>query len=172
MQLVQGHTYHRNQHPLKALYLPMLAQILILIQLHFVNKQREKHCYYQRDFFYLNSSNKTIYFKSQGWLRAQLEVNNQKKAKDLFDVSEELEIGREPWSSGYGKRLTFQGSWVRIQAPDTGWTWHFSYWIVVKIALFVWKKTENKRKRGRGWPIIFFKKKSCHNLTPVQLRKK
>ena len=31
-------------------------------------------------------------------------------------------LGREPWSSGYGSRLTFQRSWVRIPAPDTGWT--------------------------------------------------
>ena len=30
--------------------------------------------------------------------------------------------GREPWSSGYGSRPTFQRSWVRIPAPDTGWT--------------------------------------------------
>ena len=29
---------------------------------------------------------------------------------------------RQPWSSGYGKRLTFQRSWVRIQALYTGWT--------------------------------------------------
>ena len=32
------------------------------------------------------------------------------------------QVGREPWSSGYGSRLTFQRSWVRIPAPDTGWT--------------------------------------------------
>ena len=31
--------------------------------------------------------------------------------------------GLEPWSSGYGRRLTFQRSWVRIPAPDIGWTW-------------------------------------------------
>ena len=30
--------------------------------------------------------------------------------------------GREPWSSGYGSKLTFQRSWVRTPAPDTGWT--------------------------------------------------
>ena len=48
-------------------------------------------------------------------------------------------IGREPWSSGYGSRLTFQRSWVQIPAPDTGWTWHFSHSFIVKIVLFVWK---------------------------------
>ena len=30
--------------------------------------------------------------------------------------------GREPWSNGYGRRLTFQMLWVRIPAPYTGWT--------------------------------------------------
>ena len=34
--------------------------------------------------------------------------------------------GREPWSSGKGKRLTFRRSWVRIPAPYTGWTF-FTY---------------------------------------------
>ena len=32
------------------------------------------------------------------------------------------QIGREPWSSGYGRRLMFQRSWVQIPAPYTGWT--------------------------------------------------
>ena len=27
-----------------------------------------------------------------------------------------------PWSSGYGRRLMFQRSWVRIPLPYTGWT--------------------------------------------------
>ena len=31
-------------------------------------------------------------------------------------------LGKEPWFSGYGRRLMFQRSWVRIPAPDTGWT--------------------------------------------------
>ena len=35
-------------------------------------------------------------------------------------------FGREPWSSGYGKRLTFRRLWVRIPAPYTGWTF-FTY---------------------------------------------
>ena len=29
--------------------------------------------------------------------------------------------GREPWSIGYGRRLMFWRSWVRIPAPFTGW---------------------------------------------------
>ena len=34
--------------------------------------------------------------------------------------------GREPWSSGYGKRLTFQRMWVQILALHTAWTF-FTY---------------------------------------------
>ena len=65
-------------------------------------------------------------------------------------------FGREPWSSGNWRRLTFWRSWVRIPSPYTGWTWHFSHWFVVWLYC-LFEKTENKRKRGRGWPI-FFKK--------------
>ena len=31
-------------------------------------------------------------------------------------------LGWEPWSNGYGKRLTGRRLWVRILAPYTGWT--------------------------------------------------
>ena len=31
-------------------------------------------------------------------------------------------LGREPWSSGYGSRLTYWRSWVRILVLYTGWT--------------------------------------------------
>ena len=34
---------------------------------------------------------------------------------------------REPWSSGYRRRLMFQRSWVRILAPYTGWTFFHIY---------------------------------------------
>ena len=34
---------------------------------------------------------------------------------------------REPWSSGYGRRLMFRRWWVRIPSPYTGWTFfHFN----------------------------------------------
>ena len=68
-------------------------------------------------------------------------------------------LGGEPWSSGYGRRLKFQRSWVWIPAPYTGWTWHFSHWFVVKNCIICLKRTENKRKRGQGWPI--FLKLNC-----------
>ena len=31
-------------------------------------------------------------------------------------------VGWEAWSSGLGRRLVFRRLWVRILAPDTGWT--------------------------------------------------
>ena len=39
-------------------------------------------------------------------------------------------LGRETWSSGYGRRLMFQRSRVRIPAPYIGWT--FSIFICCK----------------------------------------
>ena len=30
-------------------------------------------------------------------------------------------LGREPWSIGYGRRLVYRKSWVRIPALHTGW---------------------------------------------------
>ena len=61
--------------------------------------------------------------------------------------------GREPWSSGYGRRLTFLRSWVRIPVPYTGWTF-FHIKLLLNCVDVCLKKTENKRKRGRGWPIF------------------
>ena len=68
--------------------------------------------------------------------------------------------GREPWFSGYRRRLMFQRLWIRILAPETGWTLYFSHWFVVKIVLFVWKDRKNW-KSGWGWSI--FKKEKFQN---------
>ena len=59
-------------------------------------------------------------------------------------------LGRDLWSSGFGRRLMFQRSWVRILAHLLDG--HFSHLFVVKIVMCVWKD-ENKWKRGRGGPI-------------------
>ena len=40
-------------------------------------------------------------------------------------------FGRETWSSGHGRRLTFKRSCVRIPAPDTLWAF-FTYIVVPK----------------------------------------
>ena len=57
------------------------------------------------------------------------------------------EAGREPWSSGFVRRLMFEISWVWISAPYTVWTFGiFSHWFVVKNCIVC-------LKRGLGWPI-------------------
>ena len=52
---------------------------------------------------------------------------------DLWDNDSEsvptnkFALGQEPWSRGFGRRLMFQRSWVRIPAPYTGWTFFHIY---------------------------------------------
>ena len=41
--------------------------------------------------------------------------------------------GREPWSSGYGRRFMFHRLWVRIPAPYTEWI--FSHLFAAKLVL-------------------------------------
>ena len=61
-------------------------------------------------------------------------------------------LGRDPWSSGYGRRLMSWWSWVWIPAPFLYWMDIFAHIFVVKIVMFSWKD-KNKRKRGRGLPM-------------------
>ena len=42
-----------------------------------------------------------------------------------------VSVGREPWSSGYGRRLTIKRSMVQIPSSDV----HFSHYNVVKVCL-------------------------------------
>ena len=60
-----------------------------------------------------------------GMMRPQC-FNIQQKACHFFYwkviLTNKCILGREPWSSGYGRRLMFQRLWVRIPAPFTGWT--------------------------------------------------
>ena len=44
----------------------------------------------------------------------------------------------EPWSSGYGRQLMFERSWVWIPVMYTGWAWHFFTLISCKNCI-VWK---------------------------------
>ena len=57
------------------------------------------------------------------------------------------DFGREPWFSGYGRRLMFQRLWVQIPAP---------YIFVVQILMFVWKDENKNEKQTEDDP---FKKK-------------
>ena len=52
--------------------------------------------------------------------------------------------GREPWSSGYGRRFTFHRLWVRIPAPYTEWI--FFTFICCKTCI-VFEKTKINEKR-------------------------
>ena len=58
---------------------------------------------------------------------------------------------REPWSNGYGRRLMFRRLWVQIPALYTGWTFFHIYLCKIFIVCL---KRQNKRKRGREWPIF------------------
>ena len=59
-------------------------------------------------------------------------------------------LGREPWSSGYGWRLMFERSWVRIPAPNTGWNDIFSHWFVVKFVFDVCLKRPKINEKEAG----------------------
>ena len=60
-------------------------------------------------------------------------------------------VGWEPWSSGYGRWLMFQRSWVQIPAPYTGWTWHFSALIRCQNVIVCLKRSKiNEKEAGVG----------------------
>ena len=77
-------------------------------------------------------------------------------AKNLVDFfTNKNYAGREPWSSGYGRRLMLQRSWLRIPAPNTGRT--FFTFIFCKNCNVCLKKTKiNEKVAGEGH---FYKKK-------------
>ena len=69
---------------------------------------------------------------------------------NTFYVLKQVLIGREPWSSGYGRRLMFQRSWVWIPTQYTGWTiFHIPIWCTK----CVWKN-ENKWKEAGVGPFF------------------
>ena len=71
-----------------------------------------------------------------------------------WDRNENLPNGREPWSSGYGRRLMSKDRGFKsLHRILDG---HFSHLFVVKFVLFVWKD-KNKRKSSRGWPFLYKK---------------
>ena len=54
-----------------------------------------------------------------------------------YNQTKSDDVGREPWSSGYGRRLVFQT---------------FSHLFVIRIVMFVWKD-ENKQKEAEDGPF-------------------
>ena len=76
------------------------------------------------------------------------DLNREKSAKTVHSVTtwiccgnqQLVLVGREPWSSCYGRWLMIKRSSVWILALYTRWTWHFFTLICCKIVLmFVWK---------------------------------
>ena len=76
-----------------------------------------------------------VYVIWMQWLFAFLD---QASNLSILTFCGALFCGREPWSidgspslwsSGYGRRLVFQRSWVRISTSYTGWTKHFFTYI-------------------------------------------
>ena len=67
-----------------------------------------------------------------------------------FSTNQKHMQGRDPWSSGYGRRLMFQRLWIRIPAPYTGRTF-FHKPICCKICNVCLKKTKiNEKEAGVG----------------------
>ena len=62
-------------------------------------------------------------------------------------------FGREPWSSSYGRRLTFWRSWVQILVPYTGWTF-FTIICCKLVLMFVWKRPKINEKETGDDPFL------------------
>ena len=88
----------------------------------------------------------------------QIRMLNGETLKGTKNLSS---LGREPWSSGYMRRLMFLQSWVRIPVLYTRWT--FFTLICCKIVLmFVWKRPKiNEKEPG----MAHFKKNFLHSGT-------
>ena len=84
------------------------------------------------------------------WLKLALE--SLKKLLQLWTQAWwSLYMRAEPWSYGYGIRLTFWRSWVRILVPCTGWTWRFFTLICCKNCIVCLKRPKiNEKEAGVG----------------------
>ena len=91
----------------------------------------------------------------QIWTNLVFELNKSRKhiftVKDRWHSRNSLGIGREPWSSGQGRRLMFQRSWVRIPL------YFFTYICCKNFNGVCLKRPKINNWRGRGWPIFWRK---------------
>ena len=71
----------------------------------------------------------------------------------IFELS-----GREPWSSGYRRRLVLHWSWVWVPAPYTGWTFVMCVW-----------KDENKLKEAGDGPFLINDLSRMHMLNTWEI---
>ena len=61
-----------------------------------------------------------------------------------------VSVGREPWSSGYGRRLTIKRSMVQIPSSDV----HFSRYIVAKIVKVCLQRPKINEKEAVDGPYF------------------
>ena len=67
------------------------------------------------------------------------------------DLADKSFLGREPWSSGYGRRHSFRRLWVQILALYTGWTWRLFTLICCKNCVVCLKRLKiNEKEAGVG----------------------
>ena len=81
------------------------------------------------------------------------------------DILSQARLGWEPWSSGYGRRLTLQRSWVQIPVPDTGWTWHFFTFNCCKTCIVCLKRPKINKKEVVVGPLK--KRLSKHTFSEI-----
>ena len=63
-------------------------------------------------------------------------------------------MGWQPRSSGYGRRLTFLRSWVRIPAQDTRWKFTFCCCKYCNVYLKEQKMDEKEARDGQFKKVI------------------
>ena len=64
-----------------------------------------------------------------------------------------VRLGREPWSSGYGRRLMYRRSWVRIPAPYTGWT----FFTIICCKYYIVHLKRSKINEEEAGDVLFHK---------------
>ena len=76
-----------------------------------------------------------------------------RRSESVCVMKNDVLWGREPWSSGYGRRLMFRRSWVQIPALFTGWTF-FTYFCCKKIATKINLKRPGMAHFLKKWCFI------------------
>ena len=108
--------------------------------------------------------NATVCCRSQQiWHVVWMGLSNR---RILTDWPQNEWAGRERWSSGSGRRLMFQRSWVWLSAPYTGWTeayvWKGWKYVADELEIEIecdtltmkLRKVEKGRMREREWERV------------------
>ena len=121
------------------------------------NWERKTMYFFMSIFWSLKSTRTTTTAATtrRRWWSKMLGKRRQKTATATLQLTL-IGHGREPWSSGYERRLTFQRLRVLIAAPYTGWT--FFTLICCKNCIVCLRKLKlNEKEAGVG--LFFWKKK-------------